>query len=271
MIKIKLDENGEAYARWRIYQNQNGNSVLVATYDETADPKLQLLAEKIDWSVFSHFSSQILTVGSQNITIPESVCSKPCKAKEYLIQQELPCCWTCRMCLVNEYIVNGTGCQACPFGQWPDEDTATYCTIIEVTYQSWSSLISLLLTTIIIIGLLFSIYSGVFYIRKRNEKIIKATTRELCSIILAGIFIAYFSVLFYFFQPAYWSCIINRHGFNFSVILIYAPLLVKSNRVYRIFQSGQKGIQQPNYIGTLSQIIISVFLILTGVRFSYYV
>ena len=48
-VKIKLDENGDAYARWRIYQNQNGKSVLVATYDETGEPKLQLFTEKIDW------------------------------------------------------------------------------------------------------------------------------------------------------------------------------------------------------------------------------
>ena len=159
MIKIKLDENGDAYARWRIYQNQNGISALVATYDETEDPKLQLFTEKIDWSIFSHFSTQILTVGSHNITTPESVCSKPCKAKKYFIQQELPCCWTCRMCLVNEYIVNGIGCKACPFGQWPDEVAATYCTIIEMTYQNWSSLITLLLTAIIIIGLIFTFYT----------------------------------------------------------------------------------------------------------------
>ena len=213
-VKIKLDENGDAYARWRIYQNQNGNSVLVATYDETEEPKLQLLTEKIDWSVFSQFSTQILNIEGQNITTPESVCSKPCNAKEYLIQQELACCWICRKCLVNECIINGTNCQPCPFGQWPDEETATYCKIIETTYQKWSSWITLLLTGIIIVGLLFTFYTVVFYILKRKEKIIKATTRELCSIILAGILIAYFFALFYFFKPADWSCIINRHGFN---------------------------------------------------------
>ena len=217
-MRVKLDENGEAYARWRIYQNQKENSVIVATYDETEDPKLQIFTKKLDWSAFSHISTQILTVGGQNITTPESVCSKPCKAKEYLIQQELACCWICRKCLVNEYIINGTSCQACPFGQWPDEETATYCTIIETTYQKWSSWITFLLTGIITVGLLFTFYTVVFYILKRKEKIIKATTRELGSIILAGIFIAYFSALFYFFKPANWSCIINRHGFNLSVI-----------------------------------------------------
>ena len=58
-VKIKLDENGDAYARWRIYQNQNGTTVLVATYDETEEPKLKLLMETINWSMFGHFSTQI--------------------------------------------------------------------------------------------------------------------------------------------------------------------------------------------------------------------
>ena len=266
-MKIKLDENGDAYARWRIYQNQNGNSVLVATYDETEEPKLQLLTEKIDWSVFSQFSTQILNIEGQNITTPESVCSKPCNAKEYLIQQELACCWICRKCLVNECIVNGSSCEACPFGQWPDEDTATYCTIIETTFLRWSSWITLILSGVIGIGMVFTFYTVVFYILKREEKIIKATTRELCSIILFGISMTYLTALFYFLKPTFWSCIINRHGFNLTVILIYAPLSVKTNRVYRIFKAGQKGIQKPKYIGTLTQIIISALLILIAVRF----
>ena len=169
-VKIKLDENGDAYARWRIYQNQNGRSVLVASYDETEEPKLQLFPNNINWTVFNHFSTQVLTIDSQNITTTESVCSKPCKAKEYLIQQELQCCWICRKCLVNEYIVNGTSCKACPFGQWPDKDTATYCIIIDTTYLKWSSWITLLLTGITTIGFLFTVYTKVFLHSEATRK-----------------------------------------------------------------------------------------------------
>ena len=134
--------------------------------------------ETINWSMFGHFSAQNLKIQNHSITIPESVCSKPCQPKEYLIQQELPCCWDCRKCYVNEYIVaNGTSCKACPFGQWPDEETATYCTIIETTYLKWSSWITMLLSGIIVLGLFFTIYAAVFYVKKRQEKIIKATTR----------------------------------------------------------------------------------------------
>ena len=268
-VKIKLDENGDAYARWRIYQNQNGTTALIATYDETEEPKLRLSMELINWSMFSHFSTQNLTIQNQTVRTPESVCSKPCRPKEYLIQQELPCCWDCRKCYVNEYIVNGTSCQPCPFGQWPDEDTATYCTIIEKTYLKWSSWITLLLAGVIVFGLFFTIYAAIFYFRKRQEKIIKATTRELCCIILFGTSMAYLIGLFYFFKPAYWSCLINRHGFNLSVILIYAPLFVKTNRVYRIFHAGKKGIKRAKYIDTSTQIMISTVLILIQVRINW--
>ena len=265
-VKIKLDENGDAYARWRIYQIQKGASVLVATYDETEEPKLRLMMETINWSMFGHFSTQNLTIRNLTIQIPESVCSKPCHPKDYFIQQELPCCWDCRKCYVNEYIVNGTSCKACPFGQWPDEDTATFCTIIETTYLKWSSWITLLLAGIIVLGLFFTIYATVFYVIKRKEKIIKATTRELCCIILFGILMTYLTALFYFFKPAYWSCLINRHGFNLSVILIYSPLFVKTNRVFRIFHAGQKGIRRAKYIDTSTQIVMSTVLILIEVN-----
>ena len=121
----------------------------------------------------------------------------------------------------------------------------------------------------IVFGLFFTIYAAIFYFRKRQEKIIKATTRELCCIILFGTSMAYLIGLFYFFKPAYWSCLINRHGFNLSVILIYAPLFVKTNRVYRIFHAGKKGIKRVKYIDTSTQIMISTVLILIQVRINW--
>lgn len=37
--------------------------------------------------------------------VPESVCSKPCADHYYKIQLELPCCWECRPCRGNEYLL----------------------------------------------------------------------------------------------------------------------------------------------------------------------
>ena len=59
---------------------------------------------------------------------PDSVCSRPCPAKQYYQQRELVCCWDCIPCRNNE-ILNGemTGCELCPLLTWPDAETAKVC------------------------------------------------------------------------------------------------------------------------------------------------
>ena len=268
-VNIKIDENGDAYAKWNMYQTQHrdGNieEVLTATYDELGKPKLVIFWDTIDWSVFKNFSQQNLNLSDKNITTPESVCSKPCQPREYRIQQELPCCWDCRKCLVNEYIINGTLCELCPFGQWPDEDYAEYCVTIEKTYLKLGDWVTLFLLGVTVIGLAFTIYTSGFYIANRERKILKATTRELCAIIISGIFTAYVSVVFYITIPSFWSCMANRHGFNSAVALIYSPLLVKTNRIYRIFKATKSGIGGAKFIDTRTQIIASILLLLIQV------
>ena len=268
-IKIKIDENGDAYARWVMYQNQivNGRreNILVGSYDELEEPKLKLFFDKIDWTPFEGLSTQVLSVDDKNFTTPQSVCSKPCTTREYYVQQELPCCWDCRTCHVNEIIINKTLCEPCPFGQWPDEDTATECIVIEKTYLKLNYWVTLFLIAVSIFGLLFTLYTSVFYVLNREKKIIKATSRELCSIILCGLSVAYIAAMFYLIKPVYWSCLVNRHGFNLAVALIYAPLLIKTNRIYRIFKATQKGIKSAKFIDSNTQILLSLLLILLQV------
>ena len=227
---------------------------------------MQLYFDQIDWTSFQHLSQQTIQIGSSFLVTPESVCSKPCKPKEYRIQQELPCCWDCRTCHVNEYIINGTLCDECPFGEWPEEQNATYCVTIEKTYLKFDEWIAMFLLGMATLGLIVTIYTSGFYIANRSKKIIKATTRELCSMILTGIFLAYVSVFCYILKPTYLSCLLNRHGFNLAVILIYAPLFVKTNRVFRIFKATQRGIGKARFIDTTTQIILSVTFILVQVN-----
>ena len=268
-VNIKIDEHGDAYAKWNMYQTQHrdGNieEVLIATYDELGKPKLVIFWNKIDWSVFKNFSQQRLNLSDKNITTPESVCSQPCQPREYRIQEELPCCWDCRKCLVNEYIINGTFCEPCPFGQWPEEQYAEYCITIEKTYLKLGDWVTLFLLGVTVIGLAFTLYTSGFYIANREKKVIKATTRELCTIIISGILTPYVSVVFYITIPSFWSCMFNRHGFNSAVALIYSPLLVKTNRIYRIFKGTQRGIGGAKFIDTRTQIFASIILLLTQV------
>ena len=64
--------------------------------------------DKLNWSAFG------------NELVPESVCSMPCKTKEYCVQKELICCWECRQCRKNEIIVDQERCEQCDLTTWPD-------------------------------------------------------------------------------------------------------------------------------------------------------
>ncbi len=265
---IAIDGNGDAYARWYMYQFQSKGrevigKVIIGTYDELADPKINLFLDKIDWSMYNNFSQQNVVVQGQNVSIPESVCSHPCKPREHYIQQELPCCWECRTCGSSEYIVNDTKCVPCPFGFWPDEETATECEVIIKTHLKLDSWVTLTLLIAATVGALSTLAITGFYVKKRDEKIIKATSRELCFLILFGIFLAYTTTIFFILKPNFWFCLVNRQGFNISVAIIYAPLLIKTIRLFRIFRATNTGMK---HIDAKSQLLLCALLILIQVN-----
>ena len=219
---------------------------------------LNVNSDKIDLSMF-------LPDHDSEMGIPESVCSKPCKVGEAYIQQELHCCWECRSCRRNEIVaMNMTDCIECPTTTWPDE-TVTECLPIEPTYLLWSDSLVHCLAVLGLLGVLASFVIAGAFIAHRDTKLVKASSRELSSIILGGIFLAYVSVFFFLLKPSKWSCALNRFGFSISITLIYAPMLVKTNRIYRIFASAQKTTRRPQFISPRSQVLASLLLFMMEV------
>ncbi|XP_014669367.1 PREDICTED: metabotropic glutamate receptor 5-like, partial [Priapulus caudatus] len=97
---------------------------------------------------------------------PESICSKPCPERFYKIQLELPCCWECRRCRINEYLLeNRTDCLLCPLYSWPAEPHGTTCELIPVTYIQWGDALAVLLTTIAVVGVICTTVIGVIFIK----------------------------------------------------------------------------------------------------------
>ena len=94
--------------------------------------------------------------------------------------------------------MNMTDCIECPTTTWPDE-TVTECLPIEPTYLLWSDSLVHCLAVLGLLGILASFIIAGAFIVHRDTKLVKASSRELSSIILGGIFLAYVSV---FFLPA---------------------------------------------------------------------
>lgn len=79
--------------------------------------------------------------------------------------------------------------------------------------------------------------------------------------ILGGILLGDLSVLAFLARPSKMACAASLYGFLLAVAIMYAPLLVKANRIYRIFNSGSRG-QKTKYTGTRSVVILTSLLIL---------
>ena len=261
--RTQFDENGDKFGQYSIRQYFHDNPDLfteVAFWDQMTDT-LTFYPDDIKWDIFSRGSSS-------EDGIPESVCSQPCKPREYAIRQELACCWECLTCRDTEILVevrNKTRCDRCPVNMWPDDLTATTCEVIDPTYLTWGdpASIALVLGTLAILGL--TIATMLWFIKHRRIKLVKASSKDLSGLILFGILLANLTVPFFIVRPSLFWCSISRAGFGISVTLIYGPLLVKTTRIYRIFAAGKNGTGKPRFISNRAQLVAAMLLLLIQV------
>ena len=249
---IEFDELGDGEGTYLIEHLRNVDSVLTSVHVGQWDKKTQTLTmdqSLLDWT---------------GPTTPESVCSHPCGPGEFRIPLDLPCCWECRKCRANEIISNNS-CKECPMYTWPD-NSISFCLEIPPVYFHAQDPVALLCLTFAVVGLLTTTGIIVFYVIKRNEKLIKASSRELSFTILVGALFAYTGSLAYIFKPGPIVCLWARFGTSVSFTLLYAPLLTKTNRVHRIFDAGKRGIKKPpSWVSSRSQVVIVIVLILIQV------
>lgn len=200
-------------------------------------------------------------------TIPISVCSAPCKPGHTQELLDNGCCWDCKPCRPNEIsvIVQGTmKCAPCTNKTWPDS-TRTACLELIPEYLSYDSAIGATLITYAGLGIVATFVVAILYGINNDHKLIKASGRELSYFMLFGIWVHYSAVFVFILKPTDWTCIVNTCTFGLSFCLVYAPLLTKSNRIYRIFESGRHGKIRPPMIGAKSQLMFTSILVLIKV------
>ena len=199
---------------------------------------------------------------------PRSACSEPCLAsigKIYHFTQQT-CCWECLSCKQNEIVTeNLTRCESCPNIHWPD-DSRISCLQIMPFYMSFIEPVAIGLGAAATAGIIACLLIGTALIKYRDEQVIKCTSVELSFMVLVGAFTAYCLPLSFLSEPNTYKCYINHVGFSLTFTIVYAPLLVKTNRIYRIFKAGRRTTRKPWCISKGSQILISIVLITFQVR-----
>ena len=153
----------------------------------------------------------------------------------------MKCCWDCRRCRSNERLNDDTtGCVECDLFTWPDDVNYTTCVRIPPTYMRWDDPIGIGLAVLGSAGFLSTLFVTWLFINNRNRKVIKGSSRELSGVILIGLFIAFMTAIAFIYKPTNSSCYITFFGFNVSIAAIFAPLFIKTNRVYRLFAAAER-------------------------------
>lgn len=107
---------------------------------------------------------------------------------------------------------------------------------------------------------LTSLVVWLFY-KHRETPVVKASGRELSSVLLAGIFLCFSVTYILPLRPSMASCALQRFLIGICFTIVYSALLTKTNRISRIFNASKKSAKKLNFLSPKSQLIICGCLI----------
>ncbi|GAB1294908.1 Metabotropic glutamate receptor 1 [Apodemus speciosus] len=249
--EVWFDEKGDAPGRYDIMNLQ---------YTE---------ANRYDYVHVGTWHEGVLNIDDYKIQMNKSgmvrsVCSEPClKGQIKVIRKgEVSCCWICTACKENEFVQDEFTCRACDLGWWPNAEL-TGCEPIPVRYLEWSDIESIIAIAFSCLGILVTLFVTLIFVLYRDTPVVKSSSRELCYIILAGIFLGYVCPFTLIAKPTTTSCYLQRLLVGLSSAMCYSALVTKTNRIARILAGSKKKIctRKPRFMSAWAQVIIASILI----------
>ena len=195
--------------------------------------------------------------------IPISICTERCeRGNEPNPVAVSQCCKSCSPCESARGFSDGlSACQDCNETMMPDP-SKSMCIPIPVNFLDFSNTWSILLLTLTIIGLIATSFIITVFLIFHKHLVIKASSRELSAFLLIGLILCFIMPFFFAAMPSQAVCAIRRFGVGVSFSICFSALLVKTNRIYRIFnQKSLNPTKPPPFCSPLSQVIATLILI----------
>ncbi|XP_026871324.2 metabotropic glutamate receptor 1 isoform X1 [Electrophorus electricus] len=250
--EVYFDENGDSPGRYDIMNLQ---------YVEELGRYDYINVGSWHEGVLSIDDYKLMTNRSEMV---RSVCSEPCSKGQIKVirKGEVSCCWICTTCKDNEYVQDEFTCKACELGWWPDEELAG-CEPLPLKYLEWSSVESIVAVVFSCLGILVTLFVTLVFVQYRDTPVVKSSSRELCYIILAGIFLGYICPFTLIARPTVASCYLQRLLVGLSSAMCYSALVTKTNRIARILAGSKKKIctRKPRFMSAWAQVVIASVLI----------
>jgi hypothetical protein len=171
----------------------------------------------------------------------------------------------CKDCEEGSYAVNETVCEKCPQGERPDIERKLCVEIIPMYLSVDGKVVAV---TVVVIPMVFAsvgltavlIVFGIF-VKYWNTPLVKASGRELSTLLLLGILTAFLFPFVAISRPSptkcFWQFVLGSLPFT----VCFVAIAVKNNRTYRIFNPNRVITAQPSMIRPKSQILVSLGLI----------
>ena len=197
--------------------------------------------------------------GRRNVT-PSSKCGEPCKENEIITKDARfgVCCWFCVSCGINEIVKNNT-CVKCKLDEKLSTDLRK-CEKLQHRRGQVPIGLSVFIYTLMAAAFLLTFIGLAMFIRYKDTHVIRALSRELSTIIFIGLLLWNSVAFFTLFKITRILCFLRSTFLYLGYSMVYAPLLLKTNRIYRIFQNGKTNPRPPKAVSPLSQVLITLCL-----------
>lgn len=137
------------------------------------------------------------------------------------------------------------------------------CQPLPLKYLDWADVESMVAVAFSCVGILITSFVTFVFIQYRDTPVVKSSSRELCYIILAGIFLGYICPFTLIARPTVASCYLQRLLVGLSSAMCYSALVTKTNRIARILAGSKKKIctRKPRFMSAWAQVVIAFMLI----------
>ena len=248
---VSFDINGDPTKTvYTVEYLQNGKVNTIGKWDSVLTPSLNL---------------HVPVIWSQTNGTPKSLCSEPCEYGQYpvLIPDQSSCCWNCKWCDGENSYSDGRVCMQCATGFQTNADRDG-CISIHASYFSASNPWAAISIAIACVGIVTVGFTGGAFATHFNNKVVKASSRELTAFLLVGILLCYIMPFPFIAKPSPAICAIRRFGIGFSFSICFSPILVRAVRIHRIFNR-EASTKPPRFVSPLSQAVFTLLIILVQV------
>ena len=160
----------------------------------------------------------------------------------------------CSMCSAYEHLPTAYKCVECPLGTRPSHDLKN-CTPLPEEHLYYYDVIAVVAMSLATLGMCVTTYVIHVFVKFRDTPVVRASGRELSFVLLTGILGCYAMTFVIIAPPSAVVCGTEQFGIGFFFSVCYSALLVKTNRIARIFRAGRRTAKRPRYISPRSQLV----------------